>query len=76
MKFGIDYWMLGVIEEAIRKRKQTLPEGHHQGCSHNCNNKWCDIGQCNLILRNIDEHRSYFTTKIIGDTKNDLQDSN
>jgi len=69
MKFEISYWMLGVIEEAIRKRKQSLPEGNHLGCSHDCDNRWCDIGQCNLILNSIDEYRSEVTIKATGDTK-------
>jgi hypothetical protein len=64
MKADIDYWMLGVIEEAIQQKKRKLPEGHHLGCSEKCLNKWCETGKCNLILERIDKERSNFSSKV------------
>ena len=56
MKF--DYWMLGIISEAIKKAKIDEYVDGHRGCSHQCDNKWCAVGQRNLILKRIDEIQS------------------
>lgn len=58
MGHDFDYWMLGVISEAIHKAKDKQYVDRHRGCSYLCDNRWCSVGQRNLIIKRIDKIQS------------------
>jgi len=58
-----DYWMLGIISEAIKKAKDREYVDGHRNCSSGCDNRWCEVGQRNLILARIDKIQSNILNK-------------
>lgn len=62
----IQFWMFNIIELAIQERKKKFTP-NHRDCNWNCNNKLCDIGQCNLILKWTDKTKEEITKRVMCD---------